>query len=275
MTTPHLEAKLPELVVFTKHLANDYQSGSLPDLHTFNQKVRSFYTPDMMTKIDAVVPGWIHMASYADQQTLIHVTSVLVALYLLPEYQAASAEQKIIMEWMVMFHDVAKKAERNKHDYVHGFVSAAIAGPALAPIGFLTRPDFATRISAWKTLTENALIYATAHHETIQDNTKLPDIVSGIDALYGQHSDAALIVMGVLFHMSIYTDPSYPTLAPLTEPEIKRYIDRQFFPILKAMMLVDSDAWTLYDPAERQRQKEPTLEAFDNIARLTGIGSSF
>ena len=37
---------------------------------------------------------------------------------------------------------------------------------------------------------------------------------------------------------------------------------------------VDSDAWTLFDPAECQRQKVPTLEAFDNIARLTGIGSS-
>jgi hypothetical protein len=214
------------------------------------------------------------MASYADQQTLVHVTSVLVALYLLSDYQAASAEQKIIMEWMVMFHDVAKKAERNKHDYVHGFISAAIAGAALATIGFPTRSDFATHISAWKTLTENTVIYAPSHHETIQDNTKLPEILTGIDALYGHQSPAALIIKGVLFHMSIYTDPTYPTLAPLTEPEIKRYIDRQFFPILKAMMLVDSDAWTLYDPAERQRQKEPTLEAFDNIARLIGIASS-
>ncbi len=268
MTSPQLEAKLPELMAFTRQLASSYQNITLTNWDDFKQRVNDFYTPKIMDKIDTLVPGWKHMASYLQGQTLIHVTSVLVALFLLPEYQTASSDHKIIMEWMVMFHDVAKRAERNKHDYTHAFRSAAITGAALAPIGFPTRTQFATHIAAWKSLTENALIYAPAHGEDIQDNSKLPQIVSGIDDMYGHHSDAALIIQGVLFHLSISTDPTYPTVAPLNEAEIKRYVDHQLFPILKAMMLVDSDAWTLFDPVERQRQKRPTLEAFDTIARL-------
>jgi len=271
MTTPHLVAKLPELVAFAQHLAFDYQKGTLSNWDSFSQQVRAFYTPDIMNKIESVVPGWNQMASYLDQQTLIHVTSVLVALFLLPEYQATPADHKIIMEWMVMFHDVAKRAERNKHDFTHGFRSAAVTGVALEPLGFPTQPNFADHIANWKALTENALIFAPDYNETIQDNVKLPNIVNGIDALYGQQSTAALIIKGVLFHMSINNDPTYPTLAPLTQHETRQYIDRDFFPILKAMMLADSEAWNLFDTTEAQRLRRNTLEVFDDIGRMNGI----
>lgn len=273
MTAPHLEAILPNLVRFAQQLANDCLTSAFTDWDAFRQKVRTFYTAGRMTQIEAVVPGWIHMASYADQQTLIHVTSVLVALYLSPEYQSASAEQKYLIEWTVMFHDVAKKARRGKHDFTHGFRSAAIAGAALALIGFPTNPDFAAHIATWKTLTENAIIYNDLHDEYIQDNAKLPQILSGIHDLYGQHSAASLIVKGVLFHMSIDNDPGYPTLAPLTDAEIQRYIDDDLFPILKMMMLVDSDGWNLFDKPEGLRLRNQIIAAFDNIARLIIVAS--
>src|SRR5258705_10639092 len=110
MTAPHLEAKLPELVAFAKQIANDYRNNTLSDQDSFSRQARGFYTPTMMDKVESVVPGWKQMASYLDQQTLIHVTSVLMALFLLPQYQTAPTDHKIIMEWMVMFHDVAKRA---------------------------------------------------------------------------------------------------------------------------------------------------------------------
>ena len=270
MTAPLLEVKLPELLAFTRQLATDYQNATLSNFDTFQQRVRAFYTPDRMNKIESVIPGWIHMASYSDQQTLIHVTSVMVALFLLPEYQTATIDHKIIMEWMVMFHDVAKKAQPNTHDYTHAFRSAAVAGAALATVGFPSSPDFAAHIASWKTLTENAAFYAPAHHETIQDNTKLPAIISGIDHLYGQQSDAALIIKGVLFHLSLDSDPGYPTLAPLTQLEIQQYIDRDIFPILKAMMLVDSDAWNLFDQTEGKRLRQQTLALFDGLSQQNG-----
>ncbi len=274
MTAPHLETYLPELVRFTKQLANDRQNDKLLDWDTFKQNVRVFYTSGMMTKIDTVVPGWIHMSSYLDQQTLIHVTSVLIALFMLPEYQAASARHKCLMEWTVIFHDVAKKARKGEHDYTHGFRSAAVTGAALALVGFPARPDFAAHISEWKTVTENASVFDALHNEHIQDNTKLPQIITGIDDLYGQHSDAAIIIKAVLFHLSISTDPGYPILAPLTQSEVQRYIDADLFPILKMMMLVDTDGWNLFDPQEGQRLRGQTLHEFDDLARMNGIVQS-
>jgi len=271
MTAPHLETLLPELVRFTKQLATDHQNGKLTDWDAFKQRVRVFYTSGMMDKIDKVVPGWIHMSSYLDQQTLIHVTSVLVALFLVPEYQSASPDQQRLMEWTVIFHDIAKKARKGLHDYTHGFRSAAVTGAALALIGFPTRPDFAAHLASWKAVTENASIFDARHSENIQDNTKLPAIIGGIDHLYGQHSAAALIIKGVLFHMSINNDPGYPTLAPLTQQEIQRYITADLFPILKTMMLVDSDGWNLFDRKEGQRLRQQTLDVFDTIARNNGI----
>lgn len=271
MTAPHLEALLPELVRFTKQLANDHQNGKLTDWDAFKQRTRVFYTSGMMDKIDKVVPGWIHMSSYLEQQTLIHVTSVLVALFLVSEYQSASPDQQRLMEWTVIFHDVAKKARKSLHDYTHGFRSAAVTGAALALIGFPARSIFAAHISDWKILTENASIFDAPHNETIQDNTKLPEIIGGIEQLYEQHSDAALIIKGVLFHMSIDNDPGYPTLAPLTPEQIQRYITADLFPILKAMMLVDSDGWNLFDRKESLRLRQQTLDVFDSIARMNGI----
>ena len=168
---------------------------------------------------------------------------------------------------MALFHDVAKRAEHGKHDYIHAFRSAAITGAALAAVGFPAQPAFAAHIAAWQTLTESAIVFAPAHGEYIQGNTKLPQILSGIDSLYGHQSAARLIIEGVLFHLSISTDPGYPTVAPLTPAETRRYIDRDLFPILKVMMLVDGDAWNLFAPAEHQRQHQLTLAVFEDITR--------
>ncbi len=271
MSLPLLSDKLPALTHFTHQLATDYQSGHLSGWDDFKSQTAAFYTPDMMAQIEQVVPGWLHMSTYANRQTLVHVTSVLVALYTLPEYHAASREQQIIMEWMVMFHDVAKQAFPGKHDYTHAFRSAAITGRALAPLGFPTAAAYAHQIDEWHQLTNTAVIYDPQHAEDKQDNRKLADILAGINHLYGAKSPAALIIEGVLLHLSIDSDPSYPTVAPLTADEIMHCISLDLHPLLTMMQLVDNDSWQLFDPASKQYQREKTLAAFDNIARLISI----
>ena len=44
------------------------------------------------------MPGWGKMASFGEGQTLIHVTAVVTALLLLPEYQNATPEQR--QKWL-------------------------------------------------------------------------------------------------------------------------------------------------------------------------------
>jgi hypothetical protein len=265
MSIPRVEAYLPELMQFTRKLATTYQKGEINNWKAFIEKVMIFYTPEMMNKIERTVPGWIKMASYANHQTLIHMTSVFVALFLLPEYQQADAEQQALMEWMEMFHDVAKEARSGQHDYIHAFRSAAVAGKALAPIGFPVTPSYASHVDDWFALTHEAVMFDAAHNETIQDNRKLPEIMAGIDRLYGPAAPAGLAIKAILLHLSLDIDPGYPLLAPLTDQQIKQYLDQSLHPLLKVLMLVDLDAWNLFDADEKQRNRAMALAAFEAI----------
>jgi hypothetical protein len=268
MSTPTLETYLPELVQFTKGLSEECLEGSLNNWQLFIGKLKAFYDPACMESIEQIAPGWRRMSSYANQQTLIHVTSVLTALYLLPEYQQMSRDQRALMEWVVLFHDVAKEVYPGKHDSIHAFRSAAIAGKSLESVGFRVTGDYPQQIDAWFDLTYNAVRYDEAHQTNIQDNDQLPQIMTGIHALFGVNSFARLVILPVLFHLSIVTDPNYPTLAPLTEAEMRSYIDEELYPLLKAMMLVDTDGWNLFDASEKLRYREQTLEAFERIKHL-------
>jgi len=271
MSIPQVDTLLPELMQFVAHLCVQYQGGSIDGWQVFSQQVREFFNPTMMSKVERVVPGWVQMSSYAEQQTLIHVTSVLVALQLLPEYQQATSEQQSLMKWMVLFHDLGKVPRPGKHDYVHGFRSAAITGRGLAQTGFPVTEAYPDLIEKWAALTHNAVIFRKDLQEFVQDNRKLPKIMSGIDRMFGTQAPAGLIVKGVLLHMSIATDPDYPLLAPLTDAEVRENIDLAFFPLLKMMMLADTDGWDLFDPETRHRHRQQTLAVYDRIGE--GIAS--
>lgn len=268
MFIPRVETYLPELMQFTRQLATACQNREIDNWKAFIEQVRAFYTPAMMDKIERTVPGWIKMASYSNQQTLIHMTSVFVALFLLPDYQQADAEEQALMEWMEMFHDVAKEAQSGKHDYIHAFRSAAMAGKAFAAIGFPTTPVYASQVDEWFALTYEAVIFDAGHNETIQDNRKLPEIMTGIDRLFGPNASAGLAIKAILLHLSLDIDPDYPILAPLTDQEIKQYLNASLRPLLKVLLLVDNDAWSLFDEAAKQRGHAQTLAAFEELRAL-------
>ncbi|MEZ4667948.1 MAG: hypothetical protein R3E39_08540 [Anaerolineae bacterium] len=269
---PQLGAYLPQLVAFALQARSDYQAGTLADWPTFIRRVRAFYTPAMMETIEKVAPGWNHMATFADQQTLIHVTSVFVALYDHPEYAHISTTFKHLMEWIVLFHDIAKEAVRGKHDYVHGFRSAALAGKALPTLGFpINQPDTGG-LEDWAQLTHNAIVFHEGHEEYIQDNRQLPAITAGIDRLFSDQSPASLVIKPILLHLSIDSDPDYPTVAPLTEAEIQRFVVGDVLPLLRLLTLIDNDSWNLFDAEQREVQRQKTHGAFQKIAQQVHTG---
>jgi hypothetical protein len=274
MSAPHVKDILPDLMPFVRYLAHDCRSKTITGWRAFITPVREFYTPEVMARIEPVVPGWSRMASFDNQQTLIHVTSVMVALMMLPEYQHASSDQQTLMEWMVLFHDVMKEARPDKHDYTHAFRSAAVAGKALADIGFPPRPAYASEADDWYHLTFEAVIERPDLGETIQDNRKLPAIIAGLDTLYGTDAPAVNVIKAILLHLSLDIDPNYPILAPLSEADIRRTLSPACYPLMKAMMLVDGDGWNLFDTAQQQAQRQLTLKGFEYIATLIGIQAS-
>lgn len=264
MAIPKVETHLPELMPFINDLAHDYTSGKLDSWPAMIERVHGFFTPAMMNKVDSVIPGWKEMASYANAQTLIHVTSVLTSLVLCAEYQSASPHQRVLVKWIVLFHDLAKKAHREKRDYVHGFVSAALTGKILPQLGFVAhKPE---EIDAWASWTAKSITQHAQTNEPIQDNARLPQIMGGIDRLFS--TDAALVIKAVLFHMSINAQNQWPQTAPLTRSEIRAYIDPDLLPLLKIMMIVDNAGWAFFDKETKQREHAETVAAFAEVQKI-------
>jgi hypothetical protein len=265
MSIPHVAHHLPDLLPFVQQLAHDYDRGTLLDWPTMKTRVHEFFTPAMMDKTDAVIPGWRTMAEQRDGVTLIHVTSVLTALLVCPEYLAATSEQQALAQWIVLFHDVAKDIRVVERDFTHGFRSAALTGRALPQLGFDSNGD---DIEPWATLTHHAVVAHPESGEMIQDNRQLPEIMAGIHQHFGRETPAAMVIKAVLLHMSLDVVQDWPQTAPLTDNEIRQYLDAKLLPLLKIMILVDNDAWALFDTVTKQGYRAETLDVFRRIQTL-------
>lgn len=261
---PQIENQLPNLMPFVELLAQEYQTGTLDTWETASQWVKDFFTAEVMAQFESVVPGWGKMTSYQDGVTLTHVMCVFTALVLCPEYQRATGDQQAILKWAVLFHDLAKEPARGQRDHTHGFRSAALTGRILPRLGFPLLNANGERLETWAKLAETAL---SLHPEMqqVQDNQKLPEILAGLQTLFGENTAAALILKTVLLHMSIDVLTEWPQAAPLTEAEAIRYVDTTLLPLLEIMMVVDNDAWAFFDPATKARHRAETLAVFSKL----------
>jgi hypothetical protein len=97
-----------------------------------------------MAQMESLVPGWQKMASGSDGITLVHVTCVFLGLFMLPEFQNLTPEQKQLAKWMVLFHDVAKESTigAGERDKTHAFRSAVLTARLLPELGFAVRPEY-------------------------------------------------------------------------------------------------------------------------------------
>lgn len=263
---PKVTELLPELMPFIHEVAAEYASGQIDTLEAYIDRIHRWWTPERIAATDRVIPGWQAMATYPVGGNLAHVTAVLVALVLLPEYAALSPDERAISQWVVIFHDISKRRDPNARDHVHPFRSAAAAGVALAGLGFPLYADPAA-LDRWARHTADALTLNTKR-EAIPDNTQLPTITAGIRELFGWDTPAGLIVRTVLHHQSFTNVEEDPPATELTPDEMRRYFDLTLFPVLRVMMLVDCDGWALFDLDEKAMWRESTLNVFASIARL-------
>ena len=262
---PSFDERMPELNRFIVNLTKEYNAGNITSWDNLDERVKKFFTPEQMSEFETIVPGWKKMASYSDGITLTHVTCVFLGLFMLPEFQKLSENQQQLAKWIVLFHDIDKLHVRGKKDTLHAFRSGAVAANILPNIGFPISVQYHVFIAPWTTLTVNAFV--EDHNKPWQkpDNTKLPEILAGIDQLFGEDTAATIIVKTCLLHISLSVDPHYNTPAPLTDEEVKQFISPALFPLLRVMMLVDNEGWSMFDPETRARQRRDTLEAFAKI----------
>jgi hypothetical protein len=264
-TIPYLEDRLPDLFDFVRTLARQIDAGELQDGESLLQRLRDFYTADRMQVIEAVAPGWQEMAAYADRATLHHITQVLIALQRLPEFRQASREQQALMEWIVLYHDLGKQVIGGQRDALHAFRSATMAARTLPEVGFSPSEGYPAGLEPWTQLVLGASVAAPDGKGLIPDNRALPEILQSLDELFGAGSAASLIVQAVLLHQSLDVVPEWPGPCSLSHAEVPLCIRPALLPLLEAMMLVDSDAWQLFDPASKAKFRQSTLAVFSGV----------
>jgi hypothetical protein len=172
------------------------------------------------------------------------------------------------MKWVILFHDVDKIHIRGKKDTMHAFNSGVVTANQLPALGFSRTEIYPELIGSWSEMTRQAFIPGESDTAPTPDNRKLPEILRGIEQMFGANTPATLIVKTVLLHISLHVDDNYPTPAPLSSEEIRQYIDAPLFPLLRVMMLSDNEGWSLFDPETRARQRTDTLAAFEEVKKL-------
>ena len=267
-TIPRLEDQLPDLLEFVRTLARQIDADELQDGDELVLRIRDFYTADRTTAIEAVAPGWKDMAAYADGATLHHVTQAFIALQLLPEYRQASRHLQALLEWSVLYHDLGKQVIARQRDALHAFRSATMAARTLPDLGFLASDAYPAALGPWTRLVLGSSVATPDGKGLIQDNRALPEILRGIEQLFGAGSAAALIVQAVLLHQSLNVVPEWPNPGSLAEAELPACIRPALLPLLEGLMLADSDAWQLFEPASKTKYRQSTLAVFANVRRV-------
>lgn len=264
MNVPIFDETFSSLNQFVLQLADQRRDGKINSWDDLAILVNDFFTPERMDEMEMLVPHWCKMASYAEGRTLIHVLCIFLGLYEMPEFLAMNAEQQQIMKWIILFHDVEKEVPDGKRDHAHAFRSTVGAARTLPRLGFGVTSEYESIIDGWDAYTRAALTTQEVSGDIIQDNRKIPQILDGIERMFGPNTPAALILKTILFHLSINMD-FWPPPLPLTEEEVAEYIDYELFPFLLAMHLGDSDGWNLFTEDMRAYARADTLGAFEKI----------
>ncbi|MEO5888524.1 MAG: hypothetical protein ABIQ77_12770 [Anaerolineales bacterium] len=265
---PSLDVLLPDLNNFIFELVEDYHAGKINSWEELEEKVSAFFTPQQMERMESVAPGWRKMASYSGGITLVHVMCVFLGVYMMPEFRALTSEQQQMEKWIVLLHDLDKFHIPGKKDSMHAFRSGVLAANILPGLGFPVTEKYPGLIRSWSEYTIQAFLARAGDTAPKPDNQKLPEILTGIDQLFGKDAPATLITKIILLHISLKVDPFYPTPAPLTEEEIKHFITPDLLPLLKVMMMGDNEGWTLFEPEDRERQYKDAVKAFQEVEKI-------
>ena len=255
---------LPELWLFLEKLSAGVKAGTIKSTEQLIERCQEFYTAERMAEIEAVVPGWKHMASFEDGKTLWHINVAMVALLQLDEYRSMSPSQQTVQQWIVFLHDVAKEPAGGR-DHRHSFRSAALAGRIMPKLGFPVTAAYPSEFQDWFNLTDTATRFDEAQDLEIQDNSKLPRILGGAKRIFAEPTRTAVSVIAL--HQSITSLAAWPVKAPLTNDQVMAYVDKDISPALLALTLADSGGWNLFDPPTLESMYKETRAVFRDLPR--------
>jgi len=262
---PKLCDVLVDLHRLLSELTHDFQSTDTRSKMQLFNKVKAFFSPGMIDRVESTVPGWGVMIEQDGGVTLVHILTALSALPLHQQYQDATPEHQSILTWAVLFHDIAKRSVSEHSDHTHAFRSASGFVQNLPHLGIAMKEDGTDALVDWVSLVEGAVIQRPGNKPPVQDNGKLPQILAGIDRLLSNNPAAVLISKIILLHHSITSLDEWPQANPLSEDEIREYINPELLGLMQIMALVDNDGWELFEPDNCERYRDMTRRTFAKL----------
>jgi hypothetical protein len=263
---PEFDEQFPALNHFILELVQLYNAGKITTWEDLAQQVNTYFSPTRMEQMESVIPGWCKMASFAGGLTLTHVMCVFLGLYMMPEFLSMPPHQKGLMQWVILLHDLEKEVREKRRDHMHAIRSAVTAARLLPDLSFDKTHEYPALIEGWSELTLSSHTRLRVQEE-VQDNSKIPQILTGIERIFGHNTPAALVLKTILFHLSVDMK-EWPPMTPLTNEEMLQYFDMDLLPLLKVMHLGDTDGWSLFEPAVNERLRKDTIAVFDELGQL-------
>ncbi|MBK7318157.1 hypothetical protein [Candidatus Villigracilis affinis] len=114
---------------------------------------------EVMDNVEATAPGLEKDGLlFRGHHTCTPCDMVFLGMYMLPEFQALSLEQKQIAKWIILFHDIDKAHLRGRGGYDACLQSAVIAATTLPRIGFSITSKYPELIEPWSEYTCQRLL---------------------------------------------------------------------------------------------------------------------
>jgi hypothetical protein len=234
---PSIAEKLPDLWLFLEKLDAAVKSGTIRSTEQLIERCKEFYTAERMAKIEAVVPGWTHMASFEQGKTLWHINVAMVALLQLDEYRSMSPIQQTV-QWIVLttwprnrlvgaIIDTASAQRRTQDEScprsIPGDRRLSIRVPGVVNL---------------QTMRCNSR-RRTGDQDSTLPRTSSPGRSSPSRRDSGHHNRTASV------HNIL---AAWPVKAPLTDDQVIAYVDKDLVTTLLPLTLADSAGWNLFEP---------------------------
>jgi len=267
---PPLSVSLPRLWGVIQTISTGLETGHYHDWPLLLAELDFVTESDWIETLDECLPGWRKIATIKSGITAKHTLIVLALGLNLPEYAALAENTRREFEWAALLHDLDKEyLPTGGKDASHAFRSAGVAAIVMAALGFRLQPGASPEaVAEWAEVVMAAQVQIGASR--VHDHANLPEIVSGLERLWGNGTSASRILKAILFHQSLPTIKDWTNPVLLDDAELRDALTLSDMDVLGPLLIADSDAWNLFD--------EPRLaylnELRENIAatrqKLTG-----
>jgi hypothetical protein len=267
MAFPLIEHRLPELMSFIDDLSRAIELRNTASLSKAQQSITTFFDPEQLRKLESITGEWSELIDHDQGKTLTHVMLTMASLRFHPEFEESIPEEQNIIRWSLLFHDIAKRSE-GERDHTHAFRSAVVLARSLSLIGVDLPKSYFQHLHSWAELTLNATIQQTGSNQLIQDNQRIPEILSGLDLMLGTQAAAKTAIKLVLLHHSINHLNDWPQASALTDIQVSQLVDARLLPLIRIMILADSDGWELFNAHNCVRYREETRSVFRHLQTI-------